>query len=584
MATLEDTFREQFIDKSDEKKVLDFIEKQFGFAKQFKREREIKVKWNIDHIQSIEDFYDIGGSKSGRLSARGKSSLFRSPILTTTIEEKSASKWFPHIKFDPEQRMGDNADVYLARNLTNIHNFLLDKGGFYKVARDSGMDLFAKGRCFFYKTFGTRIQKTKDGNITVPTHLKFRRKDWDNVFWTKDMNNIMFCDEYTIDELILEFGDSVKRLDIKEGSPFKTGDKIDFEDSRDRQKKVQVLQFWNAVQKVYYVLIGGEKTVFKKLTGDLYPWTRGPNKEGFIPVDYIDASPVKTKGDGEGHPISDIDKIVSIYLAHSTLINAGISSTIRASQPKEVIESNVPMEARNMWLQHEADKMEGYNVPYFMKTDGIGNAMRMNVLQSVSTANESTAMIQHFFNEAMMATGVNYLALGQGAPTAEQERLRNKRELEIIDKMIITNEDNWSRFAKTNIAALSGVDIDFLSEYVAIEDEVSDNEEYGTSKDGTVRDIIDNLADVEFNVRVSINNENAKRVEMDSILKEEALTTWANIRPDSPIVGKLASDLIQTRFPSIKFAEEDFESPQQNAQTEMLQQQAQQQPIPNEAQ
>ena len=62
----------------------------------------------------------------------------------------------------------------------------------------------------------------------------------------------------------------------------------------------------------------------------------------------------------------------------------------------------------------------------------------------------------------MISEGINIRALGDGAPTAEQERLRAAREVEKIQRLISNNVANWERFAMTNIYMLQGVDSKFL--------------------------------------------------------------------------------------------------------------------------
>ena len=163
------------------------------------------------------------------------------------------------------------------------------------------------------------------------------------------------------------------------------------------------------------------------------------------------------------------------------------------------------------------------------------------------------------YDDIMISEGVNIRALGEDAPTAEQERLRAAREIEKIQKLMDNNEANWTRFAMTNMYMLQEVEIGFLDSKIGIEDEVSDEME-GEFDEGTVRQVIEEIekGDYKFSVTVSVNNSNQKRKQIELFQKQAALNSIASIVGPVPAVQKMAFDIAKTEYPNLQFSEKDF--------------------------
>lgn len=541
--------------------LVGFVQRVYTMAKRHKADRKAKVQENIQNLQKIDGLSEVIDNYAGRLAKNKKSQRFYSPVLATTVEKKAASAWIPRITFEPEEATEVDGDLYRARNTQTIHDFMLRVGGFYEQKIALSYDLYTAGRCFLYKGWQTREEENE---LERAEYMKFKALRWKNVYWTKDKHNYVVLSDYTPDELVYEFGEEVMKMDIDFGKPFddekRDDNKVDF-NRNENQKKVGVVILFNDVQKTFTVIMGSNKQVFKNLSGAAYPWI-GEKEKGFIPVDAFDASNVMT--DGEDHPLCDIDKIVDIWKSYSFTMNTTLRRIEQAARSRRIIgvDGN-PEEERNKWIQSESDWAKGYDVPYFMKAEGAGaSKLFAQQMEFNPNLNSVIALREAFYDEIMIATGINYRALGQGAPTAEQERLRVQRELDVIDELIELNAPNWAKFARTNIQMLRNVDADFVEEHVMLEDEFSDDPDtFGAKAEGVVSDVVNELDEFRFNVKVSINNSSSKRKSVDRFQKQEALNTLSGVFGVTPGTSKIAKDFASDVYPNLIFADEDFQQP-----------------------
>jgi hypothetical protein len=556
MSTVAERFAEVIIDTGDENKILEVMQLKWEEAKRYKNRRGTIVKQNMCELLKIEQqIHDYTRFFNRRLDVQNgrQHREFVSPMMAAVIEKKSGSDWVPTIVFQPQQRLGPGVDTFLARNSNRVHDMILDDGKFFKEAQAASTDLFVAGRCFIQKGWKT---KNNDG-IELPSMIQFRQRDWTEVYWTKDKHHWFIATEYTHAELINDFGEGINSLKIHEGQPFTVNDRdnskcLNFDDAEDRAKKIVVLQYFNDTGKVFAISIGGSKDLFSKQTGDNYSWTDEVD-DGFIPIDYFDGHQVQDNG----FPLSDIDYIVHIWRSYSIYFSAVIERAKKSARAREIIaSSDDPTAARKMWMQSEADWADGFDIPHFTKLQGVGDTFSATTLDIGVDTGNPLALRDMFYDEVEMVTGVNLRALGRGAPTAEQERLRLQRELDTITELIKINQPQWEHFSLTNMQMLSGVDSDFLEEHVAIEDVVSD--EGGLPEEGTVRDIINDLEGFPFNVKVSVNHSNEKRRQISLLQKQEALSTLAPFFPGAPGISEMAREVALEQFPNLKFNEESF--------------------------
>ncbi len=559
--SLEDIVGNMILDSTDDAKIINFASTSFELAKNHKKPRESKVEENMYYLKEINYLtgrLDHFHNQSGKKSVNSRNEAFYSSVLVTTVEKKSASAWIPQITFEPEEMKGDGDDTYTARNVGRVHDFMLRTGKFYEQKPILSLDLFTAGRCFLYKGWQTK----KDNNdFEKAQYMKFKALRWRKVFWTKDKHTYFACEEYSPNELIYEFGEEIMGKNITDGNPFDSknysGEPLD---CNNKGQRIGVVMVFNDVQKIFAIIIGGNKFVFLKHTKDKYPWLNEKD-EGFIPIDTFDDSDVMTCGND--HPVSDLDKIINIWISYSITMNTSIQRLEQSARSRRIIgvEGNAE-EERQKWVQSEVDFANGLDVPYFMKMNGTG-ASRLFAQQLEFNPQLQSIMSfrDMFYDEIMIAIGINYRALGQGAPTAEQERLRAERELEVIEELIRINEPNWQKFANGNIQMLKNVDAEFVEEHVMIEDEFTDApNSFGSKAEGKVKDIVDELEDFPFNVKVSINNSIGKRKSVERFQKQEALRLLSETIGPTQATAKIAKDLASDLFPNLIFDDEEFQS------------------------
>lgn len=569
----------------NDRDLLAFVGRQYGMAKQHKQMRANKIKENIDNVRVIERTTRDANSQDRKLGTFKKNNQFYSPILSTTVAKRAASGWIPEITFEPEQKRGSNIDIFLAKNASAAHDLQLRLGGFHAQARKAVIDLFVGGRCFIGKGWTTTARPFSGMTFDSPTHIKYQHYAWKDSYWTKDGHSFIYAREYTPDELISEVGLEVLGMNIKTGSPFgdETSDQtINWERRNEEKVVIGGIHFWNDTQKIYTLILGGGKKVVHKFIGEEYPWTDYKGV-GFIPVDHIDAG-VATDETGD-HPLSDIDKISDLWKTMSVVMNASISRVKKAAMAPQVFASDLdPEQARKMWRQNQANWMAGYDIPFFMKTNGVSGQMLSQNQNHGVDLNGPIALRDMIYEEMMIATGINYRAISQGAPTAEQEKIREQREVDSLNEVMEINEGNWQEFARTNIAMLQNTDSEFLEEHLDLEDEVSsEGDTFGQFKEGKVSDVLSQFEDFPFNVRVAVNNNNSKRKSIERFQKEQALNAIAPYFPGSKGVAKMALELASQYFPNLNqndFMEQDQEE-DPNVQGSQGQRQQSEGSIPN---
>jgi len=539
-----------FLNKEGNKELEFKLEKKYNEAKKHKAKREQSVAVNIEALESIGKEYDeLNYIASGKLQKSHRTKKFFSPILTTIIEKKCNSAWIPQIYFEPEQKFGDGSDVFLARNITRVHDFLLDKGKFYREARKCGRDVFTKGLGFLLK--GWKTKKIDGGER--PTILEFRNIKWENVFWTSDEKWWFIVENFTLEELIDVFGEEIKNEKICEGDMFANDTKeINF-DSPDEAQKIQVVHAFCGEEKIYICSIGGGRKFYKKLIGENYPWTDFWNN-GFVPIDKVQASPMNI---GE-HPICDVDKIISLWSNYSEIFNIIMERARKYVRAPQIVGiDGDPNEARKLWLKDLAQQRAGVDIPHFMKMDQ--NKIFTSTLDTPLDISTPLQLREFFLQDIMDSTGVNLRALSSEADTLGQDQLRVKREMATIEDFITLNESNFENMALNNVAMLSGSDAMFLDKYVGIEDEISDDDDTaGILDKKPIREIVDNIDDFAFNVKVSVNGSSSKRREVEMLMKNEAFRTLSSVGTGSTAIAKMAYEIAKDNFPNLKMKEEDF--------------------------
>jgi hypothetical protein len=203
-------------------------------------------------------------------------------------------------------------------------------------------------------------------------------------------------------ELIDVFGEEVKSYKVKEGDLYDTdGADLDWSKEEDLRKTVQVAHMYSDTEKVYTCQIGGVDNFYKKMTGKRYPFLDEWDN-GYIPVIFIDASPIKR----DGHPICDLDKILPICVNYDQIFQAVIRKAKKSARSKDIIGSTNPKKQRLQYLQDEANESAGLDVPHFMKIEE-GTQLFAKTLDTPFDLNSPLAIRDAFIDEIMMATGVN---------------------------------------------------------------------------------------------------------------------------------------------------------------------------------
>lgn len=533
-------------------------------AKQHKQNRADQIDWTNYFLREFQNAHDeLTDFFNDKLEAKRGKARFVSGIAHTVIEKKCASDWVPEIHLEPEENVGGNTDVYFARNCDRVLQFQLTKGRFKREAQRGSTDLFGKGRLVIQ--IGTETRDDASDEIdeitgepmlyTKGTLTKYKWRPWETVFWTSDDRVWMIVEEATLGELIEEFGEEVKNFKLYEGANAwlskDRGEEIDLSEEASMLKKVQYMYYYNPDEKVYACAIGGSENFWgQPLTGENYPHIDAMGN-GEAPFAYIDGSAYRL----DGHPICDLDKIVPICQNYDVLFNSLVNKSKRATRAVDIVASANPKKARLEWLRDEANAKADLNIPRFVTLEE-GQNVFAKTLETGVDANTPIALRNIFIDEITMVTGVNLQLQGKGAETARQEELRMRRELEVIDENIKINEGNYEDLATKSVNQLQNTDLDFHDTYISIEDEVS--ELNGVDGEGTVREIVENIKGFPFNVKVSVNQSNAKRMALEIAQQEAALTILAAAAPGSKGVAEMSYEIAKKKFPGLKASAEDF--------------------------
>ena len=527
-----------------------FVENEFHSAVDTKQDRLLVVQQNREDVWRVQNMTEEADNIVGRTQK------YKSPILASLVERLIGSDWFPTIKFEEEQP----DDLYKARNANRVYSMMEEDGDFYKAYNEAGADLFIAGRCYVKK--GYKMME-KAGKL-IPSIVSKEHVDYDKVYHTKNNRSWFILDtEYTPDRLIEEFGEQITDYAIVEGNPFTDTNNTNSENYIDWNRDDQrfgVMYFWNGVRKQYGIIIGGGALLYTKECGKNYPkaWIDQWGK-GFVPIDMYDASAVKAD---KFHPLSPVDRTIDIWRSYSAMMAATIARAKKAANPREVIGSMDPESSRRAWEQGEIDRMNGVDVPHFEKVDvEAGSGLVVKTLDiGVNNSNMMTWR-DAFIDEIMMSETINLRSSFSGERTLGQDQLRREAEISRINDLIKVNNYNFKRTAETDMLMLVGVHSSFLDKYVGIEDEVSEKYD-GALADGAVKDVIAEVKELPFNVRVSINNGNQARKEVEILQLTNSLQTLSTIAPGSKGVIELGYTLAKLQNPGLKSSMNDF-APQQ---------------------
>ena len=527
------------------------ITEYFKYARDFKDWRAKRNKYLMSCLNKIACESGFNVDDMLNLSVKAITSYSNKtvhPVFALNFSEKISSGWVPYFSFAPEQRNGKGGDTYAAKNYSNVYDFVLRNGGFKKECMKGGLDMFVYGRMFLWQGWSV----ANDDNGLRADTLQFKNIKWEDVYWTEDENHWFIQSMKTKTELMDMFGIKIKELaDVKYGTASSYDNKVDWDENKS-EKKIELLVYYCPIKKVYVIMLGGE--IFRSYTENRYPFI-GKNGKPFCPITYIDNHALKV----EGHPISDADLIVDIWINMSEMYTASMVRERRASRSRQIIGvAGDPNEARKSWMVGEAARLRGVDLPEFINTNG--GSITSATLDTGNNLNNLQTMRSIFMEDIMMATGVNIMMLGRGADTAEQEKLKIRREMETIDKNITINIPNWVSIASKTAYMLKGVDAKLLYEHVEIVDAYSEKYDVQGEKK-TIKEFLDGLEDFDFDIKPEINHHNQKRKATETSNKITAFQTLLNIPPNAPKgVRMMGLELAQSQYPNLDFTnEKDFE-------------------------
>ncbi len=539
-------------DGIDDEAFHSYVEREFKSAVDTKKDRLAVVQKNREDVWKVQNMTDEADNIVGRTQT------YKSPIMASLIERLIGTDWYPTIKFEEEQP----DDLYKARNGNRIYSMMEEDGDFAKAINEAGEDLFTAGRCYIKKGYKT----IKKGGRRIPSIISKEHVDYDKVYHTKNNRSWFILDnEYTSDRLIEEFGEDIKNYNITVGDPFTDTSNTssnNYVDWTKGDERFGVMFYWNGVRKQYGVFIGGSALIYNRECDESYPkaWIDQWG-EGFVPIDMYDASAVKVD---KFHPLSPVDRTIDIWRSYSAMMAATIARAKKAANPREVIGSMDPAESRRAWEQGEVDRMQGVDIPHFEKVDVEAGSGLVVKTMDVGVNNASVMSWRDaFLEEIMMSETINLRGSFSGERTLGQDQLRREAEISRINDMIKVNFYNFKRTAETDMLMLVGVESAFLDKYVGIEDEVSEKYD-GALADGTVREVIKEIKEFPFNVRVSINNGNQARKEVEILQLTNSLQTLNSVAPGSKGVLELGYRLAKLQNPGLKSRVSDFK-PQEQA-------------------
>jgi len=523
-----------------------FVEREFKSAVDTKKDRLAVVQKNREDVWKVQNMTDEADNIVGRTQT------YKSPIMASLIERLIGTDWFPTLKAEEEQP----DDVYKARNTNRIYSMMEEDGDFFKAYNEAGADLFIAGRCYVKKGY-KMMEKNKK---LIPSIIGKEHIDYDKVYHTKNNRSWFILDnEYTVDRLIEEFGEGIKEYAVTVGDPFTDTTNTSSNNYIDWTKQDQrfgVMYYWNGVRKQYGIFIGGSALIFKREVKENYPkaWIDQWGK-GFVPIDMYDASAVKID---KFHPLSPVDRTIDIWRSYSAMMAATIARAKKSANPREVIGSMDPIESRRAWEQGEINRMNGVDVPHFEKVDvEAGSGLVVKTLDVGVNNSNVMSWRDAFLEEIMMSETINLRSAYAGERTLGQDQLRREAEISRIGDMIKVNEYSFKRTFETDMMMLVGVHSAFLDKYVGIEDEISQKYD-GALADGTVKDVIKEVKELPFNIKVSINNNNQARKEIEILQLTNSLQTLSSVAPGSKGVMELGYTLAKLQNPGLKSSLNDF--------------------------
>lgn len=333
---------------------------------------------------------------------------------------------------------------------------------------------------------------------------------------------------------------------------------------KDTIQRIQVVRYIDPAQKVYAEIHGGNGYVFKKLEGDKYPFTDSDG-DAYAPV----YRRVFYKPFSGYHGWGPLDMLLSVARLESTIVNAAANRGVLAADPLVMMASNDPVEAKRMWKQHLRDQQSGAVTPFFVEDSNKGTKITpVNITPGDTNAN---LQFWHEFliNQATQRTGIDFKALTEFAPTAEQQRLRKQETDKMNLSVLNANRDTDIAMAKEDVYTLQNttskfhnltvwvptLDEDFMGVEGADLEELRDDKGELPKKDVKISKVLNTVKNTEFEITPRLEGALDDRTFLDLMAKKEDIGL---LTPGTEAQRKAILEYYNSAHPTTKIREEDF--------------------------
>lgn len=381
--------------------------------------------------------------------------LFTSNLMLGGFEYVTTAKTFPDsTEFAPTQNNAPQKEHDTAENYSSLVQYTNMKAGYDKMVSESGHDM-AMG-----ETWITQEYQIKDGKA-----IKIQDKNikWENVRGFYGETDLITLENLTPGQLVLNYGPDILKK-VQYGWPFEVNDNfeettIDMDElqSRDFDRRIGVVKYWDPALKKHNVLIGGGSYMPPEMQMDdkNYFW-EDDDGDGFCPVKRrVYKQPARGY-----HGYGVLDLLYPLAYLETVIVNSSSHAAVLASDPLLVFYTDEIEDMKNKWNQYLATKRVGAQSPFFLKQDRT-NPIKTDQLAFEPNINIFETWRKFCLDEATIRTRIDYRILIDFAPTDGQQKSRKHETDKTNRSVLAVNSVVDKQFAMETIYMLKKGDSEF---------------------------------------------------------------------------------------------------------------------------
>lgn len=531
-------------------KVISFIKKRYD-------DKEIE----FDKRKVVREHLSKYMQKLLGSEGEDRSGLFTSNLMLGGYEFVTTAKTFPDgTEFTPTQPGAPDKEQDTAENYSSLVSYVNVKGGYQKMASDSGHDM-AMGQCWI-----TQEYQKRDGKAIK---IQDKALKWENVLGFYGDTDLITRENLTTGQLVINYGPEILKK-VQYGWPFDVNDdfeetSVDIDEIQDRDKRFGVIKYWDPALKKHNVIIGGGAYMPKDMQMDEknYFW-EDDDGDGYCPVHKrVYRQPARGY-----HGYGVLDQLYPLAYLETVIVNASSHAAILAADPMLIFYADEIDDMKNKWNQYLATKRVGSQSPFFV------NQNKSNPIKAEQLAFEPDVNIFQIWqkfctDQATIRTRIDYRILLDYAPTDGQQNSR-KYETDKTNRFVLAaNSVTDKQFAMETIYMLKKGDSEFHKKtlYTKVGDYFYENQDE-ESKD-LMKDKNGQYSPVPVTISkfLADNNETefSLNPRLDGILDDQSFFEMQDARQDMALLTpgteaqvKLQDFYFTNKYGKVRFNREDF--------------------------